>query len=192
MYIYKITNKINGKSYIGQSSSVFARWQQHVSKKERLVGKAIKEYGLQNFIFEVLEITDNSQATERENYWINYYESNKNGYNLTNPLSSQQKNKEKSNFEEEKNLTSPEKINRRGGKHPVVAFDIKTNEPILKFDSIGAANEFCNAVGTGNISAVCRGRGRTCYGYGWKYLEDLDKEQLKQLQENIQGAGNCL
>lgn len=188
MYIYKITNKINGKSYVGQSGNVFARWQQHVSRKERLVGKAIKEYGLQNFIFEVLEITDNSQATERENYWINYYESNKNGYNLTNPLSSQQKNKEKSNFEEEKILTSPEKINRRGGKHPVVAFDIKTNEPILKFDSIGAANEFCNAVGTGNISAVCRGRGRTCYGYGWKYLEDLDKKELEQLQKNIQGS----
>lgn len=190
MYIYKITNKINGKSYVGQSSSVFARWQQHVSRKERLVGKEIKKYGLQNFIFEVLEITDNSQATERENYWINYYESNKNGYNLTNPPSSQQENKEKSNFEEEKISVPPEKVSRRSGKHPVVAFDIKTNEPILKFDSIGAANEFCNAVGTGNISAVCRGRGRTCYGYGWKYLEDLDKEQLKQLQKNIQGSGN--
>ena len=44
--------------------------------------QSIRKYGLDNFIFEIIEeLEDYSIAAEREKYWIQYYNSYKNGYN---------------------------------------------------------------------------------------------------------------
>ena len=53
--IYKITNKLNGKVYIGQSRDIDARWRQHINAKDNYaIHNAIKKYGKENFKFEVL------------------------------------------------------------------------------------------------------------------------------------------
>ena len=53
--IYKITNKLNGKVYIGQSRDIDARWRQHINAKDNFaIHNAIKKYGKENFKFEVL------------------------------------------------------------------------------------------------------------------------------------------
>jgi group I intron endonuclease len=60
--IYKITNKINGKSYIGQSINIYARWNNHIQAmkagiKNRLYS-ALKSYGQDNFNWEIIDIVD--------------------------------------------------------------------------------------------------------------------------------------
>ena len=56
--IYKITNKINQKCYIGQSIHIEKRWKEHVNLAqtgETLLYKAFRKYGIENFIFEIIE-----------------------------------------------------------------------------------------------------------------------------------------
>ena len=88
--IYKITNLINGKCYIGQTSiGLEHRWAQHCSAakygcKFRLY-LAINKYGKENFSIELIEECAADDLNQREIYWINYYHSNDRalGYNMT-------------------------------------------------------------------------------------------------------------
>lgn len=90
--IYKITNTLNNKIYIGQTSQkIQDRWNDHKKCKDDYpLQRAIKKYGWDNFTKEVIETVDSfEQAIEREKYWINYYKTcipihgNQYGYNLT-------------------------------------------------------------------------------------------------------------
>lgn len=84
--IYKITNTINGKCYIGQSIDIVRRWRQHrtdYQTEEKVLYRAIRKYGLENFSFEVLEECEVTALNERELFWINEYDSYNNGYNAT-------------------------------------------------------------------------------------------------------------
>lgn len=82
--IYKITNKINGKSYIGQSINIEHRWYRHIHEFVPYpLHRAIEKYGEESFDFSVLEECNVDSLDEREKYWINYYDSYNNGYNLT-------------------------------------------------------------------------------------------------------------
>ena len=53
--IYKITNNLNGKSYVGQSVNCMSRWSYHKtpSKNVAPIDQAINEYGAENFTFKV-------------------------------------------------------------------------------------------------------------------------------------------
>jgi group I intron endonuclease len=91
--IYKITNLKNKKVYIGQSQNLNNRKNNHfywLEKNEHhndYLQKAYNKYGKENFIFEILEESDD--LNNRELYWINEYggiNSNSN-YNLKDPLS---------------------------------------------------------------------------------------------------------
>lgn len=82
--IYKVTNKINGKVYIGQSVDIGRRWRQHMTAEDDIYfHKAIQKYGVENFEWEVIEKCKKSELDERESYWIEYYDSFNNGYNCT-------------------------------------------------------------------------------------------------------------
>lgn len=77
-YIYKITNLINNKIYIGQScGDIKERWRGHGYESNRsipsiLIDKKIKQYGIENFIFEVIAFiiptNDNKQDLVNTNY----------------------------------------------------------------------------------------------------------------------------
>lgn len=89
-FIYKITNKINGKSYIGQTTqNVKERFYQHCATKcsqailNMVIHKAINKYGKSNFTIEVIEEVESTNLNDRERYWIRYYDSYNNGYNST-------------------------------------------------------------------------------------------------------------
>lgn len=52
--LYKITNLISGKVYIGQSGNIFLRWKAHVCKSLFAIGSAINKHGVENFDFDIL------------------------------------------------------------------------------------------------------------------------------------------
>ncbi len=89
-YIYKITNKVNNKIYIGQTiKTVEKRFQQHKNNSNKpyfsqiVLYKAFNKYGIENFQCEMIEEVSNENLDEREKYWIDYYDSYFNGYNAT-------------------------------------------------------------------------------------------------------------
>lgn len=86
-YIYKITNLVNKKIYIGQTKDINRRFREHRKcgynqVKNKYLYNAIKKYGIDSFAFEVLEYVEN--YNEREQYWINYFQSANpdKGYNI--------------------------------------------------------------------------------------------------------------
>jgi len=84
--IYKITNNINGKIYVGQSICIEKRWRNHKNyfgsgNEDYPLYRAFSKYGIDNFSFEVIEECSRSELNKREIYWINYYNSVNNGYN---------------------------------------------------------------------------------------------------------------
>lgn len=83
MRIYKTTNKINGKIYIGQTNK--DEDVEYLGSGYILM-KAIKKYGKNNFIVEVIERCDcKEKLNEREIFWIAFHDSTnrKKGYNIS-------------------------------------------------------------------------------------------------------------
>ena len=86
-YIYKITNNINRKIYIGKTTrTIKERWKEHLKKinyEKNKFYNALNKYGIDNFIIEEIEECDDDILNEQEIYWINFYNSYENGYNST-------------------------------------------------------------------------------------------------------------
>lgn len=88
--IYAIKNMVNGMMYIGQSICVNKRIINHKSDlmhnrfHNDHLQKSYNKYGIDNFIFGVIEICNKEQLNERERYWISFFNSNKRnvGYNV--------------------------------------------------------------------------------------------------------------
>ena len=92
--IYKITNNINGKVYIGQSVNITRRWREHRTRyhqdskdsiNSHLYRAARKTEGWNNWTFEIIEECPEDQLNSREKFWIKYYDSSnpEKGYNET-------------------------------------------------------------------------------------------------------------
>lgn len=88
--IYIIKNKINNKVYIGQSVDIMCRWYAHRNSAKgksqdsyTKIHTAMNKLGIDNFYIEILEECEYSKLDEREIYWIDFFNSYKNGYNMT-------------------------------------------------------------------------------------------------------------
>ena len=87
--IYKITNKVNGKLYIGQTIYPLSyRYTNHLSDARNgrgyAMASAIRKYGEKNFKIELIEECDEDQLNDLEIKYIKKYNSvTPNGYNLT-------------------------------------------------------------------------------------------------------------
>lgn len=86
--IYKITNLITDECYVGQSNDIYRRWSDHCKCGlgiDTPVGnklyKAIQEYGLENFTFELLIECSQDELNEKEKYFIELYQADTFGYN---------------------------------------------------------------------------------------------------------------
>ena len=87
-YIYKITNDINGKVYVGKTEhSIERRFKEHCRDRlkrrceKRPLYSAMNKYGIEHFHVELIESTNN--PNEREAFWIDKFNSYHNGYNAT-------------------------------------------------------------------------------------------------------------
>ena len=92
--IYKITNLVNGKVYIGQSVDIYERWAEHkynmsyTKYQNILLYKAFHKYGIENFSFDIIDYCVPEELNEKEIYyikefnsWVGYDEAW--GYNMT-------------------------------------------------------------------------------------------------------------
>ena len=86
--IYKITNQITDECYIGQAVDVYKRWNEHCkcglgidTPPGNKLYKAMQEYGLNNFTFELIEECDKAELNEKEKYFIELYQAKEFGYN---------------------------------------------------------------------------------------------------------------
>lgn len=87
--IYRIYNTITSKNYIGSTWKSFkSRWKQHLSKLDNNkhhsheMQNAFNKYGTDSFVCEILEIVDDrNKLLDREAYYIDKYDSYRNGYN---------------------------------------------------------------------------------------------------------------
>ena len=89
-YIYKITNKINQKVYVGKTEfSIQKRFKEHCEdafrdrNEKRPLYAAMRKYGIENFNIELLEECNQQNSIYREIYWIKHYNSYYSGYNAT-------------------------------------------------------------------------------------------------------------
>ena len=88
MYIYTITNNLNGKVYVGKSNDPEVRWRQHIYRSKNYnfpLYRAIRKYGVENFTFEVIENCQSEKdAYIREQFWIGHLGTfTPGGYNAT-------------------------------------------------------------------------------------------------------------
>ena len=87
--IYKITNNINNKCYIGQAKDITERWKVHrrpstwKDNSNKILYKAFKKYGIENFTFEIIKECNVDELDRLEIYYIAEFDSYKNGYNGT-------------------------------------------------------------------------------------------------------------
>jgi group I intron endonuclease len=89
--IYKITNTVNGKIYIGKTiHTAMERWQKHlyqasgkVRTRDSYLHRAIRKYGKEKFVCETVQEASNDILDELERYWIKQYDAMNSGYNLT-------------------------------------------------------------------------------------------------------------
>lgn len=205
-YIYKITNIINNKCYIGKTVlSIEKRFLQHKrdSKRRHLEKRplynAFNKYGVDNFVIEQIEECSPEVMSEREQYWICFYDSYYNGYNAAlggegklcfdykqiydlwqKGLQVQEIKKQigcsydtiRSALNQYNIPTFQRQQRIQQDKFISVAqIDKNTDEIINIFPSIAdAAREINKLIGKGHISDVCHGRRDIAYGYKWKFI----------------------
>ena len=116
-YVYLVTNKVNGKKYVGQSlqPDIKTRWNSHRSIKKRTVGRilhnAYKKYGFDKFDYKIICICFDEDTNKYEEEYIKKYNTlYPNGYNLL------QGGNNKKHNEETKRMLS--ELNK-GERHPL-------------------------------------------------------------------------
>jgi len=189
MFIYKITNKVNGKVYIGQSiRPIEQRFQRHINDAVNNIldthfARAIRKYGKENFYVELVETCKNqTELNLREQYWIRKYDSINNGYNETDATSKCGGNTYLSKTEDEMSIIS-EKISKSkmGSKNPhsrsVKVLNIVTNEEKV-FDTVTDCQKFFNENTHRFITTRVTGQTKSLYKNEWKiaYAEDEYRE----------------
>lgn len=163
--IYKITNNINDKVYIGKSIRIEERIKKHRKADTNMpIHKAIKKYGVEHFTFEILEECNIEELDDREIYWISYYNSKESGYNCTE--------------------------GGEGASHPVVLSDNDVDSIIWYLSntdiSINEIGKLFNVSST-TISSINCGRSRIRYDINYpvrrsahKKIEDMiNREDLR-------------
>ena len=173
-YIYKITNDINKKVYIGQTvKTVNYRFKQHLrtarncyENKQTLTHfhKAIIKYGAEHFFVETIEECDDSLLDEREIYWIQYYNSFLEGYNST---------------------TGGQFAPKNPGKM-VIQYNVDGEYIHLFKNAREAAQQVNNKVEC--IRDACNGRRKTSSGFQWRYYEENFPIKIEPVKHYHAGA----
>lgn len=179
MYIYKITNKLNQKIYIGQSiHPIEERLKRHIQdalnyRTDTHLARAIRKDGAENFYIELIDnATNQIELTKKEYYWIGYYDAINKGYNETNAQYKCGGNTYLGRSEEDIKITKEKlSISKLGGKNPnakgVKCYNIKTQEE-FHFSSLSEMQKFFNETNHNFITRRCKGTTKCLYKQLWK------------------------
>lgn len=201
-YIYKITNSINDKVYIGKTyQDIQIRFKQHIydscrrKYEQRPLYSAMRKYGTDKFKIELIEETNKPE--EREQYWIQYYNSYHYGYNATyggdgKPVYDRQAIYESylkiksikkvaaqyhcaletvANILDEFGITKEQRIKNSNinRSYKVAMIDKNTKQILHIFNGTHEAGKFIGKSHQ-HIQDVCAGKRKSAFGYIWKYI----------------------
>jgi group I intron endonuclease len=186
VFIYKITNKINGKVYVGQTTwTVQKRWYCHCRKTGyySVLNNAICKYGKENFNIETIEICSSlEQLNEREKYWINFYDCiSPKGYNMEtgglNKLASEE-TKQKQRLAK---LGKKYDKRKEGSGDNISLAKVGKNFEVKKLDGTFVGKWFNKSecarqldLCIDKISACCLGKRKQHKGYTFTYIEEVN------------------
>lgn len=171
--VYKITNKINDKCYIGSSIRVEKRWRQHINdsqnpnsnRYEYPLYQAFRKYGIENFTFEILrdDFNDEKEMTTFEKEMIIFFNSCGNkGYNQT--------------FETTNYGIASENLQKHLAKVKQKCAKVDAQENILEiYESYHDAARKNGLDGDNRASAirdVCKGKESSCLGNIYRDLDE--------------------
>lgn len=185
--IYKITNLINNKSYIGSAVNLKLRLQNHYyelnkgTHSNKYLLRSFNKYGEDNFNVEIIEIfekIDYKLLLKLEKEYIIYFDTLNSGYNLILDNSSffVKMNKSKKHIDE----------NKKRQSIPVYAININNNKIEYEFESVSEASLFFKT-SSSNISRVCKGLLNYIKGYNFCYQSEYDKN--KNYRKNLTRKG---
>ena len=179
MWIYKITNIQNNKVYIGQTiRPVQDRFNRHLNDALHNIidthfARAIRKYGKDNFSWEIIDTANTQEElTIKERYWIQYYNSAKEGYNETDAISKCGSNTYQSKTEKEMEVIK-EKLRQTkiGIKNPMARRIKRTNiitGEIDIFDTIISCAQACGIKnGKTSISTRLNGQIKSPFKKQW-------------------------
>ena len=197
--IYIITCVVSNNSYVGQARDIRKRLREHLSalnyyntnninsyrENDHLI-KAWKKYGQDNFMFDILELCDIDNLNDREIYWVSYYDSFDNGYNMT-PGGQDNFNTVEWSDEDRKYFSDIK------NPKPILQIDFDGNV-IREFWSIAQAIKILNIDGRGIYSCCNKGISKSSSGFIWCYKEDyingnfdlnyyLNKKEKKPIEQ---------
>ena len=215
-YIYKITNDINNKSYIGlTTTTVKQRWSKHIRNYKTVdytLYKAMRKHGAEHFSVQTIEQCDNECLNERERYYIDLYDTYRNGYNETRggegntlydrneiyalwddgysvgSIAEQVGSVRSSVYSvllDYDNYSLNESLRRRNERLNKKVCQFNLNGELLRtFNSIKEADLFIQA-SRGAISCCCNGvpGHKTVKGYLW--LWEDDKQKINELVKSL-------
>ena len=180
MYIYKISNKINNKVYIGQTiNPIMERFHRHVNDAINGVldthfARAIRLYGPENFSIEQIDTaTTQEELTQKEHDWIVFYNSIEDGYNETDAMNKSGGNTYKSKTPQEMEIIRRKlSDSKMGGKNPhstkVKCKNIETDKELF-FDSMAEAAKYFQLTSHQPISRRCRGEITNLFNGKWMF-----------------------
>jgi len=182
MIIYKITNKTNGMTYVGQTArSLNQRMVEHLANgRTSYIDRALRKYGINSFLVDVIDTAETKEELDaKERYYIQLFNSKvPNGYNLTDGGEGQigvhrygadNPNYGKHHSEAAKRKMADARKKYSGEHHPrckpVVNLD--TGE---RFLFIRAACDAYN-LDPSTLIKACKGKRKQCGGFRWSYAD---------------------
>jgi len=179
MVIYRISNSVNDKVYIGQTiRSLDARLKRHFHDACRNPGsrlkihRAINKYGTDKFSIEQIdEASSQEELNEKERYWIKKYDSMTNGYNMTeggdggNTYSSRSPSQMKAT---KKKLSKANFGRNNGMSNQIKAKNIKTGEEHF-FESLTACLDFLGIKNKTIVMCRVNGKCNTLWRNEWMF-----------------------
>ena len=183
--IYKISNTINDKVYIGQTirglESRFARHIHDAEKNPQTENKfhrAINKYGKDKFFIEEIdEAKTQEELNTKEKFWIKQYNSIEAGYNTAEggEGGNTYKGRSAEQMQETKAKLSKANFGRNNGmSNQVKAKNIKTNKEYF-FDTLGECLKFLGIASKGIVMSRVNGKCNTLWRNEWMFAyEDKD------------------
>lgn len=180
MYIYKITNKINNKIYIGQvyNKTIYDRFERHIKEanpnSKSYLGRAIAKYGSENFICEEIDRANSlKELNEKEIYWIKTLNSTNGniGYNLTpggdggNTYLCKSK-EEMGDIKHKISIANTGKNN--GMSKQIKALNVNTKE-VIHFETCAAACKYFNHKHKESFIVHCNEKGKYLWRKEWVF-----------------------